>query len=514
MTDALLDQNADSLVPVVYSVESPTRSYLDRGFSVIQFLNSVFNDYSMNLRMQVLSRVGAFSIVSLWLVWKVSQLFSTARSGIILVGLGVLFVFVLDYPTVGESVIHGSNSSMLAALALIGWARAASSASDQDTNSLVGRVFYAAAAVVFAVIAVWTWVLSVIWSPLFVGLTLIPSLRPSGPSIVDFTRNLVRRIWIPVVSLGTAFVLYVLAAPSLPEGGENYSVRRAARGSLYAATIWEPENRFVVKWVLIAVVLTIVTLALAIVIRRSGHGFWTVTVAAGLGLSASLSAIFVAGFSHIEANRFHPRYFGASLLIGALCTSTVFAGLISRWLTALSPLGRSSLEDVTLLAVKKFASPVEIACVFLCLVLGVRFVTSPVGFGLESSKAHEVEIVGNPLSTGALGQVEEISGTRIQFVMGNHWDVWPTLFVAGEHQNRKLVALSHFDVGSGRIAALLRQERTYGVCLDARFEQCRQFADAVFASMDLDKEVQLKQILSLAPEGRMVHLVSVDGVRN
>lgn len=510
-TDALLDQNADSLVPVVYSVENPTKPYLARGFAFVQILSSVFDDYSVNLRVQVLIRIGAFSFVSLWLVSRVSHLFPKERFAIQCVGLLVVCAFVLDYPVVGESLIHGSNGAMLAALLLIGWALFSSSASNPVAKPNIRRGIDALVAVVFAVLAMWTWVPSVLWSPLFVGLAVATDSRWSGLSLVDFIRFLVTRTWIPIASMGAAFFLYRNEIPSLPESGQDYSVRRAARGLLYAATIWEPENRFIFRWVLIAVVLSVFALVVALMTRRWAKSLCVRLVVSGLGLSATLSAIFIAGFKHIEDNRFHPRYFGASLLMGALCTSSIAAGVVFRWLAALPRAESLSRRSERFFASKRLAAPIEIACMALVLTLAATFATSSIGFGLESSKAHEVEIAGNPLRADALRQIDDNYANPVRFVMGNHWDVWPTIFVAGEEQNKRLVALSHFDVGSGRIAALLDSGNVDGVCLDARVEQCLQIAASVFASMNLRNEVQLEPVLSMNLDGRIVNLVRIIG---
>ncbi len=484
-SQALSDQNADSLIPVIYSLEAPLSRYLARGYSVLQPLLSPVEDYSVNLRLHVLARATCFLFVPIWLMVKIADFFPQSRSVVYSIGTLALVAFTLRYPVIGESLIHGSNAPMVASCLLICGAhfrdRRLVMPTTAPGRNLVASVVEGAA--YFA--ATWTWAPVLLWAPLLLSVGLLsrgfgnftlPRLRNGGASF---------RYVSSLLLLVLAALSYVIAQSGESGSRVDFSVDRAVRGTRFAAILWNPEHKFIREWLQVALVLFLVSSAVLLLRRKHIRDSWQSAAVVLLSLWAAASASVMAGLSHVEENLFHPRYFAASLLIGNVALAACAAGLVWGQLRRPRPPLelRAHVEEMFRSA---FSKKSVIALVFLaCSVLCAFYLTRPISFGLSSSNAFDMNMVGDPPSIELITRIESAVGANIDFVAGSHWDVWPTIFVAGEH-GKRIPALSEFEQGTGRLANMFSRETSLGLCLVSDVSKCREYMDIAVSSLGSD----------------------------
>lgn len=499
-TRALADQHSDNIVPAVYSAEHPFDLYLPRIVPLIQFLAFPIDDYSANLRFQVLLRVFAFCVVIVWISRRVADFLGGSRA--VAVGAATLLAayFFVRYPEAGDSIYYGVSAGMTStAVFLLSLAaghrveRAASSA---------GRIAWATVSLALAIAASFYYVTLLLWAWLL--LVLDVASRDHGPSrngratLIRFARK-ARVQTIVLVLAGMAAVVYLRTG-----SGENtgLSIGRSLRVVLRTRYLWDQWNFYILENLLIIVGLAALTLLVGRSMRSLVVG--VLAAAAGAGVFA------IAALDHVADNVHLPRYYAPSLFIGLTIGVSAAAVTIARRQRRV-PHDEDDRRGVLMAggdAQRRLSTSRAAALAVIVSLVGFTvFVRTPIGFGYEGSDGQQIRKQGFPLPPGDIRTIEAEMDIDLTFVTGAHWQAWVTAFTAHENGER-LFPVAPFTRAFARSDRFIPVVPTYGVCLDLSDGQCVEVAQSLVPA---NARWQFSVLSSATGSGgRTLHIMKLD----
>ncbi len=500
VTRSLSDQHSDNLVPAVYSVEHPFDLYLPRIIPLIQFLAFPVGDYSANLRLQVFLRVAAFCFVVTWIAVRVSQLLAgSLRAALFGAVLSSVYFFV-RYPEAGDSIYYGVSAGMTATAVFL----LALSAAYRLANSLTlrSRFAWSLVALLLACAAMFYYVTLVLWAGFLVVLDVAARHRSSGTLAMSATGSALRHAAVSLTVLsvaGVATVVYLRTG-----SGENTGVTLSRSISTVIRTRYpfDARNFYIRETLILIAFLSIGVMILA------KKGVSLIVSIAGFGCGVGVFAI--AALDHVAENVNLPRYYAPNLFLG-LTTMICAVGVVvvQRGGDAIKSVNAiSQRSEVLGVPARRRLARVCISAAVAASTFGTYiFLTSPVAFGYEGSDGQQIRKQGIPLSVDAIREVEINSDLDIRFIAGSHWQVWVTVFVAGE-QGEKLFPVAPFTRAFDRASEYIPQAPVYGLCVDLDPGQCVEVAQSL---VPLETPWSFSLVGPVEVEvGRRLHILRLD----
>jgi len=490
----LADQHSDNLLLAVYSVEHPFDRYLPRFLPLIQFLASPINDYSANLRFQVLLRVFSFCFVVAWVAHRSARAMSGSNFGAIIGSVFLAGYFLVRYPEANDSIVYGASAGLQATVVFVASLAVAERA--RQSRNAAGRVSLFIAAVFLAGLAFLNYFMLALWAPVLVLLDSLARAesqpRPARVMTRDVFGNKMSSLWVMISAAAVAFA-YLRWATSEQT---TITPSRALGVVLRTRYAWDQGNLYIFENLCLVLVLSI----FLVVGSKKMRG----VLAAVLSMCAASGVLVVASLDHVAENVHLPRYYAPSLFIGLLILVAALSALIGRRMSRPMPVGtrrggvasdETSRHRFTLFVVVAF------------FIIGLGFlVTRPVGFGFEGADGQQIRKQGFPLSAGDIQLASERSGVDVDFVMGSHWQVWTTVFRAGE-EGVRVFPFAPFTRVLDRSDEYIPNPPVYGVCIDLDVRQCEDAVQWVL-SPDSPWELTVLRPLDIGT-GRVLHLVKL-----
>ena len=442
---ALERQQADNLLPAFFSTDHLTWFYWTqaRFGNVLPVIAFPIQDIRWNLIVQVLLRVSSMLFVTFWFSQIVSVITFVKREYLLFVSLFFFLVFVHFYTDGGDSILYGANAHPLA-LPFVVLAVSCISPKDISFERLWGRTLFALALTfVFWWIALWTSIRVILWAPIFILLGVIVSSRQHPVSLLIVFRY----IGFQILCLSINGLFWIGIAR---RGGEDS--RYTWVGSFEALM----SHSYIYKSAILAAVLIL----LSIFFVRS----WR---AASLIVSSSallVSIYLIAALNHVRAYEFSPRYFAVPLFLGALIP---FLFLTTRFVEIITRLRAVKLLSDSLIGVMPYFRIVIIALFGVsCILIG----TVKIGYGLGKPDAIGFNNTGRVVELAEFVEFQKKSHSLPQFISGNYWDVWPTVF---ELRTRgvNVLALTKKAEFQRDFRSLYTGREIVGVCIDT-VEKC------------------------------------------
>lgn len=442
---ALERQQADNLLPAFFSTDHLTWFYWTqaRFGNIDPFLAFPIQNIRWNLIIQVLLRVSSILFVTFWVGQIVSIMTTVKREYLIFASLLFFLIWVHFYTDGGDSLLYGANAHPLA-LPFVILAVGCICPMDISSDQTWGRkIFALTLTFVFWWIALWTSILVILWAPVFILLALTVSIHMRR----DTLKNILRYVFFQMLCLGVNGLFWIEIAR---RGGEDS--RYTWGGSSEALK----SHQYIYRSAILAAGLILVSILFVRSLR-----------AASLVLSASalLSTIyFIAASNHVRAYEFSPRYFAVPLFLGALIPSLF---LTARVIEITARFRNVAFVSDVLIGSFRY---IRLFIVGLSCVSMIFIGTAKVGYGLGKPDAIGFDNTGRVIELAQFVEFQKESNTQPQFISGNYWDVWPTVFELRTLGVDVLAITKKAEFQSG-FSNLYTGREIEGICIDT-VEKC------------------------------------------
>lgn len=472
LTHALNRQQADNLLPAFFSTDNLTWFYWTqaRFGNIDPVIAFPIQNIRWNLIVQVLLRVSSILFVTFWFGQLISVITTVKREYLIFTSLVFLLIWVHFYTDGGDSLLYGANAHPLA-LPFVVLAVSCIRPMDISPDRTWGWKFLALFMIfVFWWIALWTSVLVVLWAPVFILLPVIVSRHVHRAAL----QNILRYLVFQVLCVGVNSLFWIEVAR---RGGEDSSYTWV--GSSDALR----NHPYIYKSVIFAVVLIL----LSILFVRS----WR---AAALIVSsfALLSTIYlIAASVHVRNYEFSPRYFAVPLYLGALIP---FLFIITQFVEIAARLRVVKLFSDCFVGVFSYFRP---SIYFLFCVSLIFIGTTKVGYGLGKPDAIGFNNTGRVIELAEFVEFQKKSHSLPQFISGNYWDVWPTVFVL-RTRGVDVLAITKKAEFQSDFRSLYSGREIEGICIDA-VEKC--YGSTINAQLDgrqLESSIDAEPLMVLS----------------
>jgi hypothetical protein len=494
LTDALADQHSDNLLLAVYSVDYPFDRYLQRFLPLLQFLAAPINDYSANLRFQVLVRVFSFCFVILWIARRVASAVSGSFLGSALGATVLACYFLARFPEANDSLVYGASPSMQASFVFIMsmfTARQVESSCNRGNKIVLTLI-----ATLLATLSLLNYFMLVLWAPALVLLEILARARPASRSLVSMLRNILTKslLLICVLAVSTFIAFGYLRRSSSEQTSVTFGrVLGVVRWTRYA---WDQGNLYIFENLCLVLALSIVLL----VVARTMVSL----IVSGVATATAGGVFVVASLDHVAENVHLPRYYAPSLFVGLLIAFAGLSAVVGRRIFS-SWRSRPPLHRPFFANLRQHLVPAAGAMKAVLFAVGVSaFVMRPVGFGFEGADGQQIRKQGLPMSAFELVVAGERAKKPIDFVMGSYWHVWTTVFKAGE-EGVHVFPFAPFTRAIDRANEYIPNSPVYGLCMDLDVRQCD---DSVQWVLPANSEWRLDVLNRVdIGNGRVLHLV-------
>jgi hypothetical protein len=181
---------------------------------------------------------------------------------------------------------------------------------------------------------------------------------------------------------------------------------------------------------------------------------------------------------HIHDNSFMPRYYG----IGFIMNLVIATSAISSLIFGLRRKRRFKEFD-------RIRSPIPILLApFFIVFLGL-FAVGEVRYGNGYRDNIGFVKTGQVLNIEQYKEIVERSGNEPEFVVGNYWDIWPTIYEL-RSSGVDILGVTTFGQFQSDFGRLFDGDRHYGVCLQMSPENCLQiFEIALIEKSNIDVSI-------------------------
>jgi len=478
VTRALQNQNSDNLIPIFVSTDHFTTFFWgqNRFGNVLPLLALPIQSIKLNLVFQVYLRAFSIVFVLLWLSLVMAHITKANKFLMSVLSLLVGFGWIWNYTDGLDSLVYGAvphvNSVLFAVFAVYLLSCTGYASSDK---SVLWKLIFSIGSLIFWGVAAWASLLIVIWSPALVMLFLALENDESRKNRV----SLLGRFFVHLTPAAIAAFFFAKIAIS---GGQqsswgSYGVREAIR-----------TNPYIYNNLIIAIVLIVLSL---ILVRGMRHILLITSSASFL-----IGIPVIAGFAHVKAYYSMPRYFGVPLLFAVLIPALFICG------SCLAMLGSRVHLHFPRIPKHALALFAGLAVVVLAI-LGSQQVKH------GSGKPDAVGFVNSAtsLKVEQFLVIENSQSRNLQFISGNFWRVWPTVFELRSH-GQEVLGITKLAINQSQFSRLYSGQTLYGLCID-EVEKCH--GSAINAQLDdrrLRTEVRETPIAQMS-DGTSIRLMTV-----
>jgi len=450
-TRALQNQNSDNLIPVFVSTDHFTTFFWgqNRFGNILPLLALPIQSIKLNLVFQVYLRAFSIVFVLLWLSLVMAHVTKASKFIMSVLSLLVGFGWIWSYTDGLDSLVYGAvphvNSVLFASLAiyLLSCTGYASS-----HKSVLSKLSFSIGSLIFWVVATWASLLIFLWSPALVMVFLALENGESRKNLV----SLLGRLFVHLTPAAIAAFFFTKVAIS---GGQQ------SAWSPYGVKTAVITHPYIYKNLGIAIVLIVLSLTL---VRGMRH---ILLVASSVSLLMSIPVI--AGFAHVKAYYFMPRYFGVPLLIAVLIPTLFIFG---SCLAMLGSRVHLYFPRIPRYVLALFAG----VAVVVLTILG----SQQVKHGSGKPDAAGFVNSATSLKVEQFLAIENSQGHNLQFISGNFWRVWPTVFELRSH-GKEVLGITKLAINQSHFSRLYSGQTLYGLCID-EVEKCH--GSAINAQLD------------------------------
>ena len=485
---ALDRQQADNLLPAFFSTDHLTWFYWtqSRFGNIDPLLAFPIQNIRWNLIVQVLLRVSSILFVTFWFGQKVSIMTAVKREYLMFASLLFFLVWVRFYTDGGDSLLYGANAHPLA-LPFVILAVGCIGPIDLSVDQTSGRKIVALTLTfVFWWIALWTSILVILWAPVFILIALTASIHLHRATL----RNILRYGIYQILCLGLNGLFWIEIAR---RGGEDSKYTWV--GSAEALR----SHQYIYRSAILAVVLILVSIIFVRSLRSASLIF---------SASALLGSIyFIAASNHVRAYEFSPRYFAVPLFLGALIPFLFLAARFAEFVSRMKVVRHLIDSFAGSLRHLRHLRLLRIVVIGLFCISFVYVGNSKIGYGLGKPDAIGFNNTGRVIEVAEYVEFQKKSNSQPQFISGNYWDVWPTVFELRTLGIDVLAITKKAEFQSG-FRNLYAGRAIEGICIDT-VEKC--YGSTINAQLDgrqLGSSIDAEPLMVL-PNGIELRLMKV-----
>ena len=456
LSGSLKNQHADNIINTISSTENLTLNYWgsNRNGNLIAILSWPFQNLELNLKIQILIKTACFLFVLIFLVERIAYIFQTPKNYLIPIATLSSVYFLFKYPDAGDALIYGDGSRTIAFLLIIVAIQSSKSGFFRSSTTFQKAAFLAISQLCYIAVS-WVNILWILRSPAFLVIELLV--------LLSFTDGRLTKTHLKFLSTNLLFSLvsFVTMVFLISSGDDNSSI--VVRGSWGAVR----NNWYIWDWLIICVIINL----FVVVIGRDRKTF-TIFLA-NMYLLAINMALTLLG--HIHDNSFMPRYYG----IGFIMNLVIATSAISSFIFGLRKKPRFDEFDRT-----RFPTQILLAPCFIVF-LGL-FAVGEVRYGNGYRDNIGFVKTGQALNIEQYKEIVERSGNEPEFVVGNYWDIWPTIYEL-RSSGVDILGVTTFGQFQSDFGRLFDGVRHYGVCLQMSPDNCFQiFEIALIDKSNMD----------------------------